>query len=144
MEECKYCQENQVVPVLDKEIEQQPHAENKYRGHCLSCERWLPMCSEEYFRTHSDPHYLPIGEHEIVRLSEVGVDEGFSMSDLVDQGTEHSVSSRQSSDGHEVGQNRTMRKKVVIECVLDMTVEEFIDKETATQYLSHRFRELGS
>mgnify|MGYP000639047981 FL=1 len=144
MEECKYCHDDQVVPVLDKEMEQQPRAGNKYRRHCLSCERWLPMCSEEYFRTHSDPHCLPIGEHEIVRLSEVGVNEGYSMSDLVDQGTEGSVVSRQSSDVYEVGQNRAMRKEIVIECVLDMTVEGFIDKETATQYLSHRFGESNS
>ena len=102
------------------------------------------MCSEEFFRTHSNPHCLPIGEDEIVQVSEVGVNEGVPKSDLVDQGTEDSVSSRQPSDGHEVGQDRAMRNEILIECVLDMAVEGIIDKETATQYLSQRFRELGS
>lgn len=102
------------------------------------------MCSEKLFRTHSNPHCLPIGEDEIVQLSEVGVNERFPMSDLVDQGTEGRVSSRQSSNVHEVGQDRAVRNEILIECVLNMTVEGIIDKETATSYLSQRFRELGS
>ena len=144
MEECKYGHECQVVPVLDKKIEQQPRAGNKYRRYCLSCERWLPMCSEEFFRTHSNPHCLPIGEDEIVQLSEVGVNERFPISDPVDQGTEDRFSSRQSSSVYELGQDRAVRNEILIECVLNMTVEGIIDKETATSYLSQRFRELGS
>ena len=56
MEEYKYGHENQVVPVLDKTMEQQPRAGNKYRRSCLTCERWLPMCSEDTF----DPIPIPM------------------------------------------------------------------------------------
>lgn len=58
---CRYCQSTDVVPVLDRGIEQAPKAGNKYRRHCLNCWRWLPMCSASYFRMHDDPHVLPVG-----------------------------------------------------------------------------------
>lgn len=141
MEECKYCHENQVVPVLDKTMEQQPRAGNKYRRSCLSCGRWLPMCSEKYFRAHPNPHVLPIGENEIISLAELGVTERYSVPDLVGRETEEKDTLRQSSDGHGVGHDREMRNEILIECVLDLTLEGLLDKETATQYLSQQFSE---
>ena len=144
MEECRYCHENQVVPVLDKKMEQQPRAGNKYRRSCLSCGRWLPMCSAEYYRAHHNPHVLPIGESEIVPLSEVDVTEKDPMSGHVGRDTKDGDTPWYSSDGHDVVRDRETRDEILIECVLDMIVEGFLDKETATQYLSQRFSEANS
>lgn len=72
--ECRYCGSEDVVPVLDKGIADAPKAGNKYRRHCLSCWRWLPMCSASYFRAHDDPHVLPI-EAEPERRNLVPLDE---------------------------------------------------------------------
>lgn len=60
--ECRYCGSSSVVPVLDKRMDEAPAAGNKYRRHCLSCARWLPMCSENYFKKHPDPHVLPTSD----------------------------------------------------------------------------------
>lgn len=72
--ECRYCGSEDVVPVLDKGIADAPKAGNKYRRHCLSCWRWLPMCSASYFRAHDDPHVLPI-EAEAERRNLVPLEE---------------------------------------------------------------------
>lgn len=58
--ECRYCGCEKVVPVLDKRIEQSPKAGNKFRTACIGCNRWLPMTSEEVFRSHDRPHVLPL------------------------------------------------------------------------------------
>lgn len=72
--QCRYCKSTEVVPVLDKQIEQAPKAGNKYRRHCLSCSRWLPMCSTEYFKQHPNAHVLPASEEpereNLIPLSE--------------------------------------------------------------------------
>ena len=102
------------------------------------------MCSAEYYRAHHNPHVLPIGENEIVPLSEVGVTERDPISGLVGRDTEGDDAPRHSSDGHDVVRDRETRDEILIECVLDMIVEGFLDKETATQYLSQRFSEANS
>ena len=73
-EQCQYCSRANVVPVLDKRIEHHNRPGNAYRRFCLACERWLPMCSKEYYTSHPHPHVLPIGsdpeEGNIVELAE--------------------------------------------------------------------------
>lgn len=49
-----------------------------------------------------------------------------------------------SSDGHDAVRDHETQNEILIECVLDMIVEGFLDKETATQYLSQRFSEANS
>lgn len=102
------------------------------------------MCSAEYFRAHSNAHVLPIGENEIVPLAELGVTERYPVSDLIGGDTEDGGSTQQSGDGHRAGHDQEMRNEILIECVLDLTLEGPLDKETVTQYLSQRFRELDS
>jgi len=102
------------------------------------------MCSAEYYRAHHNPHVLPIGESEIVPLSEVDVTETDPMSGHVGRDTKDGDTPWYSSDGHDVVRDRETRDEILIECVLDMIVEGFLDKETATQYLSQRFSEANS
>lgn len=59
-ETCRYCNAADVVPVLDRRIEEGATAGNKYRRICLACHRWLPMCSKAYYATHPNPHFLPL------------------------------------------------------------------------------------
>lgn len=60
-DECRYCGEHSVVPVLDKSIERSPTGGgNKYRRRCLSCYRWAPMTSREHYEQHAHPHVLPV------------------------------------------------------------------------------------
>ena len=89
----------------------------------------------------SQPPCAPNWENEIVPLSEVGVTERDSISGLVGRDTEGDDAPRHSSDRHDVVRDRETRDEILIECVLDMIVEGFLDKETATQYLSQQFSE---
>ena len=59
IEPCQYCASERVAAVLDKRMEASPTAGNKYRQRCLSCERWLPMCSAADFQTAEHQHVLP-------------------------------------------------------------------------------------
>ena len=59
IEPCQYCASERVAAVLDKRMEHSPTAGNKYRKRCLSCERWLPMCSAGDFQTAEHQHVLP-------------------------------------------------------------------------------------
>ncbi|WP_425492174.1 SHOCT domain-containing protein [Halovivax limisalsi] len=73
-DQCQYCSRSKVVPVHDKRIEQRSRPGNAYRRFCLACDRWLPMCSKEYYDSHPHPHVLPIGRDpekgNIVELAE--------------------------------------------------------------------------
>ena len=60
MEECRYCDSERTVPVLDRSAVG-PHGGNPYRARCLDCRRWLPMTDKETFRKHLRPHVLPKG-----------------------------------------------------------------------------------
>lgn len=64
-EPCRHCNETEVVPVLDKGIEERAKAGNKYRQFCLACHRWLPMCSTAHYETHPNPHVLPVGAEPV-------------------------------------------------------------------------------
>lgn len=57
---CRYCASERTVPVLYERMERANwKAGNKYRVFCQECERWLPCCSKEDWRTHDNPHVLP-------------------------------------------------------------------------------------
>lgn len=60
-DECEWCDDDAVVPVLDKGIERSPTPGNKFRRRCLACHRWHPMTSEQAYREHDHPHVLPLG-----------------------------------------------------------------------------------
>lgn len=60
--ECRYGESSDVVPVLDQQIAVSDTPGNKFRQHCLSCCRWLPMTSREDFANHANPYVLPLGE----------------------------------------------------------------------------------
>lgn len=137
MENCKYCQQNQVVPVLDEEIEQRPRPGNKFRRFCQSCERWLPMCSSNYFRTHPTPHVLPIDEENPIPLSESEAVERYPVSALAERTSE---TSQRALEDHRGDQGQETRNEILLECILDLTKEGIIDKEAAHQYLSKKLR----
>lgn len=59
IEPCQYCASERVAAVLDKRMEKSPTAGNKYRKRCLSCGRWLPMCSAADYQTAEHQHILP-------------------------------------------------------------------------------------
>jgi len=137
MENCKYCQQNQVVPVLDEEIEQRPRPGNKFRRFCQSCERWLTMCSAKYFRTHPTPHVLPIDEEYPIPLSQSETVERYPVSALAGRTSE---TSPRSLEDHRGDQGQETRNEILLECILDLTKEGIIDKEAAHQYLLKKLR----
>lgn len=141
MEECKYCSKSQVVPVLDEETEQLSRPGNKFRRFCLACGRWLPMCSAKYFRSHPNPHVLPIGETEIIPISESEETQPHPVSDLPDRDADSSDTSRLTDGGHRAAQDREYRNEILLECVFDLVLEGIVDKEPAIRYLSQQFRE---
>lgn len=59
---CQYCDDGEIVPVLDKNIEERDQPGNKYRRLCVSCERFNRMASGEEWDRHPDALVLPAGE----------------------------------------------------------------------------------
>ena len=99
------------------------------------------MCSEKYFRTHPDPHVLPMGETEIIPIAESKETEQYPVSDLLGRETDCNDTSRRVDDGHRAAQDCELRNEILLECTFDLVLEGIIDKETAVQYLSQKFRE---
>lgn len=99
------------------------------------------MCSAKYFRTHPDPHVLPMGETEIIPLSESEDTEQYPISKPPHRDADGSDTSRRADGGHRTAQDRELRNEILLECVFDLVVEGIIDKEPAIRYLSQQFRE---
>lgn len=59
---CTYCDSDRLVPVLDKNIEEQDKPGNKYRRLCLACDRFGRMASADEWRDHDDARVIPAGK----------------------------------------------------------------------------------
>lgn len=136
MENCKYCHSDRVVPVLDEGIEQRPPGGNKHRRRCLTCERWLPMCSAKAFRTHPDPHVLPVDGIEVIPLSASETAERYPVSDLPERVTDRGESDEESPAEPPDEPDTERRTELRIECVLELTTAGHLDESAANEYLA--------
>jgi hypothetical protein len=96
------------------------------------------MCSAEYFRTHPTPCVLPIGEEDLIPLSESETVERYPVSAL--PGRTGETPQRSPEDRRGV-QDQEMRNEILLECILDLTKDGIIDKEAAHQYLLKKLSE---
>lgn len=138
MEYCKYCHTDRVVPVLDEAMEQQPGPGNQYRRYCLACTRWLPLCSAKAFRTHPNAHVLPIDADAPIPLADSDTADRYPVSELVETVTARQDSTPHPDEEHHTAPHQELRTEILIECVLELTLDELIDPETASTYLAQK------
>ena len=63
MPECQWCDDGgEIVPVLDKNIEERDKPGNKYRRLCVQCDRFNRMASGEEWENHPGALVIPVGE----------------------------------------------------------------------------------
>lgn len=136
---CRYCSRDAAVPVIDERIAVSDASGNKFRRYCLAYERWLPMCSAKYFRTHPEPHVLPVEidreDGKIVPVAKYETSSDWCPVVHPSAGGASFGVTRKQNDADEDDETPTPEEELLL--VLDQLIDEEIDRWEAS------FQELG-